>query len=84
MAEKLMDDRCWICRRTKDELENLEIELFQIHGTTFDSHTVCRACEDIIYELSSEIDGERLEQKIRENIKYLLQDLIDSDTLRAE
>jgi hypothetical protein len=74
-------EECWICRRTKDELEKLGIELFQIEGTNYDSHTVCRACEDIIYELTSEIDDEILEEKIRTIIKYLLQDMIDSDAL---
>lgn len=80
---ELMNERCWICRRTKDELENLGIELFQIEGTTYDSHTVCRACEDIIGELSVEIDEESLEEKIRMTIKYLLQDVIDSDVLET-
>lgn len=81
---ELMDEECWICRRTKDELEKLGIELFQIQGTNFDSHTMCRVCEDIIYELTSEIDDEILEGKIRTIIKYLLQDMIDSDALITE
>ena len=80
MTEEL-DEKCWICRRTKDELENLEVELFQLPGTTYSEHTVCRACEDIIMNLSSEIDTEVLEQKIKEQIKYILQDIIDSDAL---
>ena len=37
-------------RRTNDELEKLGIDLFQIEGTTYDSHNVCRTCEDIIFE----------------------------------
>ncbi len=53
--------------------------ILQIEGTNYDSHTVCRVCEDIIYELTSEIDDERLEGKVRENYKYLLQDIIDTD-----
>lgn len=68
--------------KSKEELEKLGIELFQINGTNFDSHTVCRACEDIIYELSSEIDEEMLEGKIRKAIKYVLEDVIDSDALK--
>lgn len=80
MTEELYE-KCWICRRTKDELENLEIELFQFPGTIYSEHTVCRACEDIIMNLS-DIDEEKLEQKIREQIKYILQDIIDSDTLK--
>lgn len=80
MTEEL-DEKCWICRRTKEELENLGIELFQMDGTTYDEHTVCRACEDIIMNLSSEIDEEILEEKIRNMIKYVLQDIIDSDAL---
>lgn len=40
---------------------------------------MCRVCEDIIYELTSEIDDERFEGKVRENYKYLLQDIIDTD-----
>jgi len=80
MTEEL-NEKCWICRRTKDELENLGIELFQIDGTTYDEHTVCRACEDIIMNLSQEIDEESLEEKIRETIKCILRDIIDSDAL---
>ena len=84
MPEELTDERCWICRRTKDELEKLGIELFQIKGTNYDSHKVCRACEDIIFELSREMDDEVFEQKIRKHIKYLLQDIIDSGELGTE
>lgn len=78
-----MDDICWICRRTKEELENLGIELFLVEGISYGEHTVCRACEDIISELSPEIDEESLEEKIRRNIKYILQDVIDSDALKT-
>lgn len=69
------DEECWICRRKKDELEKLGVELFQIEGTNYDSHTVCRVCEDVIYELTSEIDDESLEGKVREIIKCLLLDI---------
>ena len=41
---ELTDEECWTCRRTKDELENLGIELFQIEGTTYEG--VCRGCEE--------------------------------------
>ena len=81
---KRLDDVCWICRRTKDELEDMGIGLFQFDGTNYNSHTVCRACEDIIFELSPEMDEDKLEEKIRRTIKYILQDVIDSDEMKTE
>lgn len=82
-VEKNQSDNknCWICRRTKEELENMGVELFQIDGTNYDSHTVCRVCEDIIFELG---DDELFEEKVRKAIKYILQDIIDSDEMKTE
>ena len=82
--DETLDDMCWICRRTRDELENMGIGLFQLDGTNFDSHTVCRACEDIIFELSPEIDEDFFEKKIRKTIKLILQDVIDSDDMETD
>jgi hypothetical protein len=76
--------KCWICRRTKEELGNMGVELFQIDGTNYDSHTVCRVCEDIIFELGPEMSDEHFDEKVRKAIKYIFQDIIGSDEMRTE
>ncbi len=75
------NDECWMCRRTKEELESLNIELTHFDGSIYMDHTVCRYCEDVIMELCIKIDDETFKERVKETVKEILKTMIDSELL---
>lgn len=75
--------QCWICRRTKEELEkpfeddDFSIPLMEVTNSEYSGYHICNICNDILTSIGGP-SGEYINTLIEERLDELKSNLIEN------